>query len=66
VHLFDDINHEGKKTRNDDELYNAIKDVFSSQNEKGKQNDFRIQFLKNNSWKATAKKYSDIYEFLLK
>ena len=63
VHLFDDVAGLAFQAANDDELYNAIDEVFSGK--AASFNEARVQFLKQTSWKSVAKMHAELYSKVL-
>ncbi|MBS1722355.1 MAG: glycosyltransferase [Armatimonadetes bacterium] len=66
AHLFDDLTNVAVKCKTDDDLFQAIDDVFSSNRVKESQVMGRTKFLRETSWRAVARRTLDVYKTLLR
>lgn len=64
AHLFDDLGSVATQCGTDDELYEAIDKIFSSESVRKSQLAARVQFLKETSWKRVASRTVDLYKKL--
>jgi glycosyltransferase involved in cell wall biosynthesis len=65
VHLFDDLDGIAIRCNDDEQIYEAIDDIFNNDKEKLNQMNNRKKFLFETSWKRISKKLYNIYEEIL-
>jgi len=65
VHLFDDVEGVVPRANNDQELYEYIKNIFNSDNEKNRQIGYRKNFLRKTGWATVAFSTAALYQKIL-
>jgi glycosyltransferase involved in cell wall biosynthesis len=65
VHLFDDLEGLVPRAASDDELYEAIRNIFLKEDEKARQISYRKNFLRKTSWSAVAYATAALYHRLV-